>query len=103
MDTNADKTRLILFGRHPMIIPGGQTVFVPVALTGNQSWKWFLQVASLSQPIHVYAIAKTRRDGEWHGQGAPLLSRRTWDYGDEYSSESVVILLVFVHRYSTKL
>nr|GMC87253.1 eukaryotic translation initiation factor 4G-like isoform X2 [Ipomoea batatas] len=84
MDTNADRTRLVLFGRHPMIIPGGQTVFVPIPLTDDQSWKWFLQVASVSQPIHVYATAKRRTDSQSRGQ-APLLSPR--DNGDEYSSE----------------
>ncbi|XP_019179592.1 PREDICTED: eukaryotic translation initiation factor 4G-like isoform X3 [Ipomoea nil] len=85
MDTNADRTRLVLFGRHPMIIPGGQTVFVPIPLTNDESWKWFLQMASVSQPIHVYATAKRRTDG----QEVQLLSCGTYprDYGNEYSSE----------------
>lgn len=75
MVTNADNTKLVLLGRYPTIIPGGQTVFVHVPLNDNQTWKWFLQVASLSQPIHVYAIAGRRTDGESTSQGAPLLSR----------------------------
>nr|GLL25903.1 uncharacterized protein LOC109174808 isoform X1 [Ipomoea trifida] len=86
MNTNADNTRLVLYGRCPMISPVGQTVLVPVPLYDDHSWKWFLQVASQSQCIHVYAIAEKRTDdGKSWRQEAPLLEGRSnpWDDNGE--------------------
>ncbi|CAH9078472.1 unnamed protein product, partial [Cuscuta europaea] len=45
-----------LFGKYPTTLPGGKVLFVSIPLMDDQSLEWFLDVASLSQPIHVYAV-----------------------------------------------
>ncbi|XP_019179590.1 PREDICTED: uncharacterized protein LOC109174808 isoform X1 [Ipomoea nil] len=101
MNTYANNTRLVLFGRCPMISPGGQTVLVPVPLIDDQSWKWFLQVTSRSQSIHVYAIAERRTDdGQSCGQEAPLLRGKTYPW--DSNGERVVTFVGFCSQMFNK-
>ncbi|VFQ63745.1 unnamed protein product [Cuscuta campestris] len=61
-DGKNDGTGVSLFGRYPTTFPGEKVVWVAIPLTDNGSYRWFLdEAASLSKPLHVYAIPSEKR------------------------------------------
>ncbi|CAH9128767.1 unnamed protein product [Cuscuta epithymum] len=64
MNGDDGDTMFDLFGKYPTTLPGGKVLFVSIPLTDDQSLKWFLDVASLSQPVHVYVVAAPKRNDE---------------------------------------
>ncbi|CAH9105043.1 unnamed protein product [Cuscuta epithymum] len=64
MNSDDQYKMLDLFGKYPTTLPGGKVLFVSIPLTDDQSLGWFLDVASLSQPVHVYAVAAPKRNDE---------------------------------------
>ncbi|CAH9105051.1 unnamed protein product [Cuscuta epithymum] len=64
MNGDDGDTMFDLFGKYPTTLPGGKVLFVSIPLTDDQSLEWFLNVAALSQPVHVYAVAAPKRNDE---------------------------------------